>query len=405
MPTPHRITLLVLSSLLALVVSAAPKATADQPSPPAAQPTALLVSATNAPLRVLGSDGMEHLEYDLIITNVFTAPLTLTAVEVIAPDGRRLLRLAGDTLAANTEPVFFPVPDASPISQIPVGGVVATVIDLIVPPGEVPTRISHYISYELPPDAPALSLIASRAVAGPELEVDPRAPLVIAPPLRGNAWISNSGCCEAFSVHRSPRVVVDGARYVKPETFAIDWLRLQDGRLWTGDGTQNEQYFAFGAEVVSVADGTVVSVREDMPDVTPNQALFAVQQPRDYIGNHVIVQILPEVWAVYAHLQPGSIPVREGERVTTGQLVGRLGNSGNSTAPHLHFQLSDSPDPLTSTSLPFVFDRYTLVGTVDAVASEAALTDSTASPSLRLVGTPRAQIGTYPLVDTVQDFR
>ncbi len=397
---PHRITLLMLSSLLALVVSAAPQAAADQPSPPAAQPTALLVTATNAPLRVLGSDGMEHLEYDLIITNVFTAPLTLTAVEVIAPDERRLLRLAGDTLAANTEPVYFPAPGASRISQIPVGGVVATIIDLSVPPGEVPARISHHIAYELPPDAPALSLIASRAVAGPELTVDPRSPLVIAPPLRGNGWISINGCCDAFSVHRSPRVVVDGARYVKPETFAIDWLRLQDGRLWTGDGTQNAQYFAFGAEVVSVADGTVVSVRDDMPEEAPNQVPAAVKQPGDYIGNHVIVQLLPEVWAVYAHLQPGSIPLREGERVTTGQLVGRLGNSGNSTAPHLHFQLSDSPDALTSTSLPFVFDRYTLVGTVDAVESEAAL-----SPALRVGGTPRAQTSTYPLVLTVQDFR
>ena len=63
---------------------------------PAAQVTALLVSATNAPLRVLGSDGMEHLEYDLLITNVFTAPLALTSIEVTGPDGRVLLRLAGD---------------------------------------------------------------------------------------------------------------------------------------------------------------------------------------------------------------------------------------------------------------------------------------------------------------------
>ena len=185
MPTPHRITFLMLSSLLALVVSAAPRAAADQPSPPAAQPTPLLVTATNAPLRVLGSDGMEHLAYDLIITNVFTAPLTLTAVEVIAPSGSRLLRLADDALAANTEPIFFPTADAAPLSPIPVGGVVAVVVDLILPPGAVPARISHHIGYELPPDAPALSLIASRAVVGPELTVDPRAPLVIASPLRG----------------------------------------------------------------------------------------------------------------------------------------------------------------------------------------------------------------------------
>jgi hypothetical protein len=282
--------------------------------------------------------------------------------------------------------------------------VVATVIDLVVPPGEVPARITHHIAYELPPNAPAISLIASRAVAGPELTVDFRSPSVIAPPLRGKDWLNGNGCCDAFSVHRSPRVVVDGARYVKPETFAIDWLRLRDGRRWTGDGTRNEQYFAFGAEVVSVANGTVVSVRDDMPDETPHQVPAAVKKPGDYIGNHVVVQILPDVWAVYAHLRPGSIPVRVGGRVTTGQLLGRLGNSGNSTEAHLHFQLSDGADYLTSNSLPFVFDRYTLVGTVEVAEQGAAVTDSRASPALRVVGTPRAQTGTYPLVLTVQDF-
>src|SRR5262249_19107480 len=152
-----------------------------------------------------------------------------------------------------------------------------------VPPGEVPARISHRITYELPPDAPALALIARRAVAGPELTVDPRSALVIAPPLRGNGWFIMNGCCDALSVDRWPRIVVDGARYVKPETFAIDWLQLQEGRLWTGDGTENAQYFAFGAEVVSVADGTVVSVRDDMPEEKPNQAPAAVQQPGDYV--------------------------------------------------------------------------------------------------------------------------
>jgi len=371
---------------------------------PASQATALLVSATNAPLRVLGSDGMEHLEYDLLITNVFTAPLTLTSIEVTGPNGQVLLRLAGDALAGKLEPVFYPVPNAKPISSIPVGGMVGAVIDVVVPPREAPRRIGHRITYELPSDTPALSLIASRAIAGPELTVDRRSSLVIAPPLRGNAWLSGNCCCEARSVHRSPRIVVDGARFVKPETFAIDWLRLVDGRLWAGDGTRNEQYFAFGAEVVSVAHGTVVSVRNDMPEEMPGQTPVAVKGPGDYLGNHVVVQIGRRVWAVYAHMQPGSIPVQAGERVTTGQRLGLLGNSGNSTQAHLHFQLSDGPDYLTSTSLPFVFDRYTLVGTAEVESSET-VPGSPASPTLRVIGTPRTEAGTYPLVLTVQDFR
>ncbi len=201
--------------------------------------------------------------------------------------------------------------------------------------------------------------------------------------------------------------------YVKPETFAIDWVRLQGGRQWTGVGAQNEQHFAFGADVVSVAEGTVVSVRDDMPEETPRQPPVAVKHADDYAGNRVVVRMQPheqhfalgEVWATYAHLQPGSIPVRMGERVTPGQRLGRLGNSGNSTDPHLHFQLSDGPDVLTANSLPFVIDRYTLAGTVDTETFVAAYTDRSAPTEVRLVGTPHAQSGTYPLVLTVQDFR
>src|SRR5215212_2333785 len=161
MPPLNRTTLMALGALLAIAVGVSPRASAGQPAPPAAQPTALLVSATNAPQRMLGSDGMEHLEYDLIVTNVFTAPVTLTTVEVIAPDGRALLRLEGDALAANTQPVFST--GAPPISVIPAGGAVAVVIDLVLSPGEAPARISHRIAYELPPAAPALTLFDSRA--------------------------------------------------------------------------------------------------------------------------------------------------------------------------------------------------------------------------------------------------
>lgn len=405
MSTYHRITLLVLSVILALAAGAAPRSGAGQPSQPAAQPTPLLVSATNAPLRVRGSDGMDHLEYDLIITNVFAAPVTLMAIEVIAPDGRGLLRLANDTLAANLEPVFFPAPNASPSARIPVGAAVAAVIDVVVPPGSALARINHRMSFELPADIPAVSLIAGRTLIGPELAVDPRAPLVIAPPLRGNGWFSGDACCQAYSVHRSPRLVLDGARFSKPETFAIDWERFQDGRLWTGDGTRNEQYFAFGADVVSAADGTVVAVRDDMPDETPKQPPVTVKEADDYIGNHVIVQIRPDVWAVYGHLQQGSVAVRVGERVSTGRLLGRVGNSGNSTGPHLHFQLSDGPDVFTSTSLPFVFDRYTLAGTADLEGLRAAYADPSAPVDVRIDGIAEVQTETYPLVLTVQDFR
>ena len=119
----------------------------------------------------------------------------------------------------------------------------------------------------------------------------------------------------------------------------------------------------------------------------------------------MVVQQGPGVFATYAHLQPGSLPVREGDRVATGQLLGRVGNTGNSFAPHLHFQLSDGPDLTTATSLPFVLDRYDLAGAVALEALAAALTDPGAAPALDAAGPAGPQAGTYPLLLAVADFR
>jgi hypothetical protein len=403
------LSVLALGLGLLLTGGASARASEVQAPPASAQTTALLVTSTNAPLRVLGSDGLQHLEYDLIFTNYFYAPVTLTAIEVTGPDGSELLRLDGDALAASTQPVI----EGKPSAVVPVLGTAATIIDLAVAADKVPAKITLRISYNLPANAPGLSIIGSRTIDGPTLTVDPREPLVIAPPLRGDGWVPFNGCCAADSIHRGIRLAVDGSHLVKAEMFAIDWIQLQNGRLFSGDGSQNEQYFCFGADVVSVAAGTVISVRDGMPEETPNQPVLNVLQPADYAGNNVVVQVAPGVWAQYAHLQLGSIRVAAGDQVTAGQLLGLLGNTGNSTAPHLHFQLSDGPDILTSNSLPFVFDRYTLAGTIDPQAADAALSPPTAgedgitiesAAAIPIEGTPQPQAGTYPLYPGVADF-
>jgi hypothetical protein len=361
--------------------------------------TALLASATNAPLRVLGSDGMEHLEYDLILTNVFAAPVTLVSIEVTAPNGRVLLRLDGDALRAVTQPIF----GGAPTREVPVSGAVAVVMDVRVAPGGAPARIGHRIAYELPPDAPARAAIGSLIIDGPELAVDARAALVLAPPLRGDGWLNGNGCCGATTAHRTARVAVDGSRYIKPETFAIDWVRLREGRLFEGDGSRVEQWFAFGAELLAVADGTVVQVRDGMPEQTPGQFPTALRATVDYEGNRVVLEILPGVFATYAHLQPGSVRVKVGDRVRTGQVLGLLGNTGNSSAPHLHFGLQDGPEILSSNSLPFVFDRYTLQGMISEKELDAASTGPNPSP-VSLGGAAGSQVATHPLYLTVIGF-
>ena len=123
-------------------------------------------------------------------------------------------------------------------------------------------------------------------------------------------------------------------------------------------------------------------------------------QPRDFGGNFVTLEIAPGVYAFYAHLQPGSVAVGVGDRVATGQVLGLLGNTGNTTGPHLHFALLDAPDPLTGNSLPMVIDRWTLEG---VVATEAFF-DQSGPPNLVPAGTPTEQSATLPLFLDVADF-
>jgi murein DD-endopeptidase MepM/ murein hydrolase activator NlpD len=378
---------------------AAQEATPTSP-PPERQHTAIVVSAIGGPTGVPGSDGRQHIEYDLVITNVFNASVMVSTIDVITLDGDPLLSLVGDDLVAATQPLL----GLTPLEEIPASGTAAVIIDVAVPRDQVPDRLTHRITYTLPADAPGAGQLESLTVDGPELVVDNRAPVVIAPPVHGPGWLNAFSCCDASSIHRGVRAAVDGARIVKSETFAIDWILLQDNRFFEGDGARNEQWFAYGTEVTAVAPGTVVFARDGQADETPKSLPSTLQEPGDSAGNHVVVQIDPGVWAFYAHLQTGSVAVEIGDQVVTGQPIGRLGNSGNSIGPHLHFGLIDGPNPLTANSVPMVIDHYSLTGSVDPASLFAALGDPDAL-ALHEVATPQPQSGTLPLNMTVTGFR
>ena len=116
---------------------------------------------------------------------------------------------------------------------------------------------------------------------------------VIAPPLRGDGWLATNGCCSAESIHRAVRIPVGGTRIGKQETFAIDWARLREGQPFAGDGTRPEDWYGFGAEVLAVADGTVVSVTEGYPEEVPLQPVTHVTRPEDYGGNAISLESPP----------------------------------------------------------------------------------------------------------------
>jgi murein DD-endopeptidase MepM/ murein hydrolase activator NlpD len=185
---------------------------------------------------------------------------------------------------------------------------------------------------------------------------------------------------------------------VTPEVFAIDWVQERDGRVAQGDGSQNSQWFGHGAPILAAADGTVETAVDGIPEVPPGATTAdnpTLTDASSFGGNHVIIRMRPGVFALYAHMLTGSVRVKVGDRVQTGQELGRLGNSGNTTAPHLHFGLIDGRGALSSDSLPFVIDRFTFQGIaeVDEETGEVSIT-----------GSPREVREAYPLSNSVGDF-
>jgi murein DD-endopeptidase MepM/ murein hydrolase activator NlpD len=148
------------------------------------------------------------------------------------------------------------------------------------------------------------------------------------------------------------------------ERYAIDWIQADDqGHIeLPDDNSKLTDFPAYGRPIISVANGKVVDVVDKYPDEKPG-VLGQDLTLKDAGGNHVIVDIGGGRYAFYAHLKPNSITVEEGDQVRHGQMLARPGNSGNTTAPHLHFHVMDAPLPLGADhNLPYVFDTFRYQG-------------------------------------------
>ncbi|HEV8058812.1 MAG TPA: peptidoglycan DD-metalloendopeptidase family protein, partial [Gemmataceae bacterium] len=214
-----------------------------------------------------------------------------------------------------------------------------------------------------------------------------------------------NGCCEAGGAHRGSGLAANGWIYYG-QRFAIDWMRLDDaGRLVHGDPADVHNYSCYGVDVLAVADGTVVQVLDALGDQPPGK----LPDPKtmtveNVLGNHVILDLGAGVYAFYAHMEKGSIGVAEGQHVKRGDVLGKLGNSGNTSAPHLHFHLMEGPSALASNGIPYVIDSFALAGKIPPEKDPAAANSIEGSWSGALFPSPSPRHGQFPLDLDVIDF-
>jgi murein DD-endopeptidase MepM/ murein hydrolase activator NlpD len=165
-------------------------------------------------------------------------------------------------------------------------------------------------------------------------------------PFAGEWYIYNGGVTPKTS--HSWALVAQRYAY----DFVITDAQLQRHR---GVGDNLEDYFCYNQPIFAAADGTVVQVRDGIRDAPWVGSFWLDWLCRDFRGNFVVIQHAAGEYSVSAHLIPGSIAVQAGERVQQGQEIGRCGNSGHSTEPHLHFQLQDHPHFWLGIGLPLAF--------------------------------------------------
>jgi len=135
------------------------------------------------------------------------------------------------------------------------------------------------------------------------------------------------------------------------QRYAYDILRVKEGRSYEGDAKKNESYYAFGQEIVAPADGKVAHVTSDIEDNVPG-----VENAKQVEGNYVVIDHGNGEYSHMAHMKKGSAKVKVGDRVKRGDVIGLVGNSGNSTEPHLHFQISTGVDLFQSESIAVRFE-------------------------------------------------
>ncbi len=326
---------------------------ADAPAPakvmarPLDAPIDVAVATTPALVRIGDAN---HVVYEVHVTNVSSRELTLRRIEVVNADSKaKLATFEGKDLIERTE--RFGAQGAEGAARVTLGAGQRAVVFAWLDVTEAPRALEQRVTVGVQ------NVQGDFTVTLPKQLVSTAAPRVVGPPLQGGEWVAGNGPSSA-SHHRRALVPVGGRAQIA-QRFAIDWVKVKDDKTYAGEANKNANYYAYGAQALAVADAVVVVVKDGIAENVPGAAL-PPPTLEAVAGNHVVLDLGKGLFSMYAHFQPGSVKVRVGDRVKRGQVLGLVGNSGNSTEPHLHHQISNGPSPLGSEGVPYAFDHMSV---------------------------------------------
>ena len=311
------------------------------------------------PVRI---DKRQVLVYELHVTNFDTVPLTLKRLDISADEESAppLTTLADAALAADMIRVgdAMAMPDsatgAADARMTTPGGRSVIFIWIELPPNQpLPLTLKHQMIFS------AAGSASDATLENFQVPVSRDPAPTLAPPFNGGSWVAGDGPGN-HSNHRRAITAIDGHTY-SAERFAIDWVKVgPNGDSRHNGSARNENWWGWGEPVLAVADGEITEVVDGIPDNTPR--VLPPVTLDNIAGNHFILQIAPNRYVTYAHLQNGSIKVRLHEHVHRGDVLALLGNSGNTTGAHLHLQVTDRNSVLQSQGIPFLFQKFIYLG-------------------------------------------
>jgi len=382
--------------------------------------TSVMVQVTNPPTFPFpGTDGKFHVAYNLVLQNASPVPATIRRLDVVdAMDTSKVVASFAGKQLVDPGCGFG---NCNRLRTLPS----APVKDAVIPPQQArvlfvdfafatleaaPKYVMHHLFIVgAPSPVPGKPVPVDYTVTPYSLSAS--GPITISPPLRGNNWVALNGCCEPGWPHRSTPLPLNG-NLVAGQLFAIDWKRTNDkGEFYTGDKHRNESYVDYGSPILAVADGVVTATLDgqeaNAPGVLPADS--PVLGPKLTVGNvdgnHIVLDIGHGAYAFYAHLLKGSLKVKVGDTVRKGQVIARLGNTGNANASHLHFHIMNGPSVLGSSGIPYVLDSFQYQGQISPqqlAAADDFLTGDFFGPGR--LATPQPRMDQLPSAWAIVNF-